>query len=69
VERIVSRIRLPPPPLYPSKISLSFEDCHTACHTGTTNDDLAAGAKLLEGERHQAGPKPRTPRARKKGST
>jgi hypothetical protein len=32
-------------------------------------DDLAAGAKLLEGERHQAGPKPRTPRTRKKGST
>jgi hypothetical protein len=32
-------------------------------------DGLAAGAKLLEGERHQAGPKPRTPRTRKKGST
>jgi hypothetical protein len=32
-------------------------------------DDLAAGAKLLEGERHQAGPKPRTPRTRKQGST
>jgi hypothetical protein len=31
-------------------------------------DDLATGAKLLEGERHQAEAKPRTPRTRKKGS-
>jgi hypothetical protein len=32
-------------------------------------DDLAASAKLLEGERHQAKPRPRRPRGKNKGGT
>jgi hypothetical protein len=31
-------------------------------------DDLAASAKLIEGERHQAEPKPRASRRKKKGT-